>query len=277
MFASAAVSSRTPTDAAIYDANNPSAFPSLEIKEISAGSSGDTSYVFGDPTAHAEKVLDWELGAQLKKKKYDFGVNLFWMEFYDEILPEGGVDANTGLRKSINADRSVHAGLELTASAKVHQAIQVSANIAFNRNRLKDFIVNLDGYDISFADKTIPGFANYLTNIIVDATPGQWRFTYRLKLAGKQYLDYDNTDSLAIQPAMVSSLSASRTFRNFVGAGDMTISGRLDNVFQKLYESSGYGGNYAYDDGGATVVGGWAEYYPAAERSFFTQITLVFF
>ena len=269
VFASAALSSRTPTDAAIYDANDPSAFPSLEIKEISVGSSGDSSFVFGDPTAHAEKVLDLELGAQWKKKKYDIGANLFWMEFYDEILPEGGVDANTGLRKSINADRSVHAGIELTASAKVHRSIQLSANTAFNHNRLKDFIVNLDGYDISFADKTIPGFANYLTNIIVDATPGQWRFTYRLKLTGKQYLDYDNTESLAIQPAMVSSLSASRTFRNFAGAGDLTVSGRIDNLFQKLYESSGY--SYVYDSST------FAEYYPAAERSFFTQVTLEFF
>ncbi|MBI5266882.1 MAG: TonB-dependent receptor [candidate division Zixibacteria bacterium] len=277
VFASAAVSSRTPTDAAIYDANDPSAFPSLEIRDISVASSGDTTYTFGDPTAHAEKVLDLELGAQMKRRNCVFGANLFWMEFYDEILPDGGVDANTGLRKSINADRSVHAGIELTASAKVPRSIQLSANTAFNYNRLKDFIVNLDGYDVSFADKTIPGFAHYLANIVVDATPGQWRFTYRLKMIGKQYLDYANTESLAIEPAMVSSISASRTFRNFAGAGDMTFSGRFDNLFQKLFESSGYGGNYAYDDGGSTIVGGWAEYYPAAERSFFTQVTLEFF
>jgi iron complex outermembrane recepter protein len=277
VFASAAMSSRTPTDAALYDANDPTAFPSLDITDVSVTSSGDTTYTFGDPTASAERVLDLELGAQFKRSKFDFGANLFWMEFYDEILPEGGIDANTGLRKTINADRSIHAGIELTGSAQIHKSIQLSGNAAFNHNRLRDFVINLDGYEISFADKTIPGFANYLANVIVDATPGDWRCTYRLKLIGKQYLDYDNTESLAIQPAMISSISLSRTFRNFAGAGDVSISGRVDNLFQQLYESGGYGGNYAYDDSGSTVVGGWAEYYPASERSFFTQITCEFF
>jgi iron complex outermembrane recepter protein len=277
IFASAAISSRTPTDAAIYNANDPSAFPSLEINSVSVSPSGDTSYAFGDPTAKAERVLDLEFGARMIKAKYNLGANLFWMEFYDEILPAGGVNANTGLRKSINADRSVHAGLELTASAEVRKSLRLSGNAAFNYNRLRDFVVNLDGYDVSFADKTIPGFANSLANVIVDATPGRWRFTYRLKWIGMQFLDYDNSDSLSIQSAMVSSISASHTFCDMARVGDVTISGRVDNLFQKLYVSGGYGGNYAYDDSGSTIVGGWAEYYPAAERSFFTQITCEFF
>jgi hypothetical protein len=59
--------------------------------------------------------------------------------------------------------------------------------------------------------------------------------------------------------------------------GALTVSLRVDNLGDKKYESSGYGGNYAYMDGGELVVGGWAEYFVAPERSFYGQIQLEMF
>ena len=57
----------------------------------------------------------------------------------------------------------------------------------------------------------------------------------------------------------------------------MILQARIDNLFDKKYETSGYGGNYAYDDGTDVVVGGWAEYFVAAERSFYGQVMLELF
>jgi iron complex outermembrane receptor protein len=59
VFTNFAVSSRTPTDASIYDAGDPSVRPSLEVLSVSHDS---TNYVFGDPTAKNEHVYDFELG-----------------------------------------------------------------------------------------------------------------------------------------------------------------------------------------------------------------------
>jgi outer membrane receptor protein involved in Fe transport len=70
------------------------------------------------------------------------------------------------------------------------------------------------------------------------------------------------------------SLSAAYTIPNFLQAGHLTVSARVDNLFDTKYETSGYGWNYGVSDNPGdipTIVGG-AEYYVAAERSFFTQV-----
>ena len=38
------------------------------------------------------------------------------MDFRNEIIPYGGINENTGLPITTNADRSVHAGIELSAT-----------------------------------------------------------------------------------------------------------------------------------------------------------------
>ena len=73
------------------------------------------------------------------------------------------------------------------------------------------------------------------------------------------------------------SLSAQDTVDQFLALGNLTVSARVDNIGDKKYESSGYGGNYAFDDGSQVIVGGWAEYFVAPERSFYFQMQLEMF
>ena len=278
LYTNFAVSSRTPTDASIYDANDPTILPSLQIENIDTTTiPGDTIYTFGDPTAASERVYNFEFGGQYRNQHYAFGINLFWMDFRDEILPYGGINENTGLPITINADRSVHSGIELTASILPTQTLRISGNLALNRNRVKDYTAQLDGYAVDFADRTIPGFPDYIGNIIADYTNGPVRLTWRGRSVGKQYMELENIDSLAIGSYFVSSASVSYTFGNVLNAGNLTLSARVDNLFNEKYASSGYGGNYAFEDSGNTVVGGWAEYFPAAERSYYLQLAMELF
>lgn len=278
LYTNFAVSSRTPTDASIYDANDPTILPSLQIESIDTTTiPGDTIYTFGDPTAASERVYNFELGGQYRNQTYAFGVNLFWMDFRDEILPYGGINENTGLPVTVNADRSVHSGIELTASILPTRTLRVSGNLALNRNRVKDYTAQLDGYAVDFANQTIPGFPDYIANIIADYHDGPIRLTWRGRSVGKQYMELENIDSLAIGDYFVSSASVSYTLTNVLNAGNLILSARVDNIFNKKYASSGYGGNYAFEDSGNVVVGGWAEYYPAAERSYYLQLAMELF
>jgi hypothetical protein len=69
-------------------------------------------------------------------------------------------------------------------------------------------------------------------------------------------------------------MSLSYAIENLIGEGRLIVSARVDNMFDKKYESSGYGWN---DVGAGNEVVGGAEYYPAAERSFFGQVRLELF
>jgi len=118
----------------------------------------------------------------------------------------------------------------------------------------------------------VPGFPDYLGNLILDWRYKSLRATLRNQFVGRQYMELQNIKDFSIDPYYTASLSVSYTLGNIPGAGSIKLTGRVDNLFDAKYEVSGYGGNYAYLDGGQVVVGGWAEYYPAAERSFYGEV-----
>jgi iron complex outermembrane receptor protein len=199
------------------------------------------------------------------------------MEFRNEIIPEGGINENTGLPITTNADRSVHAGVELAGSMKPVTALTIDGNFSYNHNRIKDYVAVIDGYEVDYADKKISGFPDYLGNLVTDYKTGPWRFTNRIQLVGRRYMELWNVEDLSLDPYVVSSLSIEYTFDDFMQVGRLSLLARVNNLADKKYETSGYGGDYAYHDGEKVVVGGWAEYFVAAERSFWGQLKLELF
>lgn len=282
-YTSFAVSSRTPTDATIYDANDPYVIPSLEI--LSTSSDG-TPTSFGDPTADAERVYDFELGSGYRTDRYALDLNFYWMEFHDEILPWGKVD-DDGLRHSVNADRSVHAGVEFSGRVDLISSFSLSGNMSYAYNRIRDYIGPMDLYDadwnevgqrgIDFAGQVVPGFPDYIANVILDYRYEGLRATYRHQLIGEQFMDLNNADEYRIESYNVASLGLAYTVPDFLDVGAVTFSARVNNLFDKRYLVSGYGWNYAQTDGTATTVYSGAEYYPAPERWYFGEVKLELF
>jgi len=265
-----AISSREPEDVTIYDAEDPWARPALQIDRFVVSSPGDTTFYFGNPTIKPERVYDYELGGDLRGNNYKTGLNLYWMEFRHEIIPNGGLDAN-GRPNVGNADRSVHAGIEFSGSWRVRRFFAVSGNSSYSYNRLKKYIeydTDSSGntYAANYSGNPTPGFPDYLTNLILDYDKEPLRFTYRLRLVGRQYVENGKIDSLSISPYSVSSITSSISLGKIAGYGKFTLMATLDNVFNKKYESSGY----AYQYGGIW----YGEYFPAAERNFFLQLKL---
>jgi len=270
LYFSFAVASREPADVSIYDAEEVTAFPNLEVKEINVSVVDDTTYTFGQPTIDPERVYNFELGSNFHGEKYRAGLSLFWMEFKNEIIAEGAVDQN-GHQQVGNAKRSVHAGIEFDGSYKLTNKFSISANSSYNFNRLKRYSVFPD-YDwdgvvddtLDYSDNVLGGFPEYLTNLILDYKTNRLRLTFRLRGVGKQYLDNAETETLAIEPYAVSSLSGALYFGGLDGAGRFVLSVRVDNLFDKKYETSGYAYWWGPDPVG--------EYYVGAERSFFVQL-----
>jgi len=288
LFFNFAVASRTPIDEALYDADKPDEFPSLDINDSSLSASGEYTYEFGDPTTKPERLYDFEVGARYRTDKYAAGVNLFYMDFDNEILQ---YDAK-GREVFINIDGSFHSGIELTGTVKPYQGLTLSGNFAYNYNRIKDYpltytvdsVVAPDDTvtfkeAVNFKDKTLPNFPEFLGNLVVDYQYDWLRLTYRGRFIGRQYADLWNIKELSIDPVFVSSLSASVSWDNFLQAGRLTLSGCIYNLFDTKYEAiASYAENWASREPGMPVeVGGWAAYFVAAERSFYTQLKLELF
>ena len=282
LLAGYSLSSRVPADWEIYDAGDPYSFPSLNIKSIEHHGPGDSLIVFGDPTAKSERVHNFELGANFRSESSSYSANLFWMDFANEIVPYGGLN-DLGLPITTNVDRSVHAGIELAAANKLSDHVRLSGNLSYNYNRIKDFEITETVYDddtdynfvesrkFSYNGKTIAGFPEYLANFIAEYQTSRLHLTYRGRAIGRIYVENNNVEDLSIAPFFTSSLSASVTLGSILSLGNLEFSARLDNLFDKKYESSGYGGVTRF----ANVPDQyWSEYTPAAGRSIFTSLKL---
>jgi outer membrane receptor protein involved in Fe transport len=171
----------------------------------------------------------------------------------------------------------VHAGVELSTMARPVKSLTISANFAQNYNRVKKYVAILDGYEVDFKNKTLVNFPDYLGNLVIDYERGNWRLTNRIRLAGRRYMELWNDRRYTLDPYVVASLSLQYSLPNFLKLGKLTLVARVDNLGDKKYESSGYGGNYAYESGGSVIVDGWAEYFVAPERSFWGQVQLEMF
>ncbi len=272
-YANFSVASRTPSDVAIYDANDPEIVPSLDEN--------------GDPTAKSERVYDYELGMNYLSTKFSFSGNLFYMSFADEIIPYGGLN-ESGIAITTNVAKSVHAGVELTGAVKINDNLNISGNFSYNLNEIKEYsdIVQVLSNDWStprdssfdLSGNTIPAFPKTLTNFIVDYKVNNIRFTLNTKFLGEQFVEVYNIDSLKIEPSSVSSISASYAIKNVLGNNNLIFKFRIDNIFDKLYEISGYGWMYGHDNSSneAEMIRE-GEYYVAPGRSIFGQVVMELF
>ncbi|MFH1686910.1 MAG: TonB-dependent receptor [bacterium] len=296
LYTNFSISQRTPSDAAVYDADDPSpgVRPLLEIVDSSLVAPGRYSYEFGEPTVKSEKLYDFELGGEYRQSQYAIGANLYWMYFADMIVGEGGV--TDGIEHTLNVDAVIHAGLELTGACKPVENLTITGNFAYNFNRIRDYVHRMD-YEFNVPDpdgnpltisrtefvdlggKHTPRFPEYLGNIIADFQREKMRLTWRGRFIGRQYADLLNIDGLSIDPAFVASLSTSYEVGRIAGLRRLTITGQIDNLFDHKYEAAvAYAEDYAWRESEeAAAVDGWATYFVAPERSFYVQLQLELF
>ena len=247
IFASAAISSREPADAMIYDADDPTAAPAVVDNQLGID---------------AERVFDIELGGNYRSPNASFSANLYWMEFRNEIIPAGGLD-DDGQPILGNAGRSAHTGIELSGSYRLHPNFNLSGNLSFSHDRLKEFLVFSDTDTLDYSGNPSAGFPNYLANVICDAQFNPIRSVFRLRAVGRQYIENGGNKDISIDPYLVAALSLSVSLGEPSDLGQLSLSARVDNLFNEKYEATGV------EDCGA-----W--YIPGAERNFFTQLKWVF-
>jgi len=265
IFFNFATSAREPSDGMIYDADDPDAKPAI---------------IDGELSADAERVYSFELGADIRRQSATGHLNLFWMEFVNEIISSGGVDGD-GHPVLGNAGRSRHAGVELSGSYTPCRQLTISGNGALTCNRIKEYVIYNDNDWDGISDDTtdysgnrVAGFPCYLANLIFDTRydplhrlinlKAPLRYVFRLRAVGRQYVENGGNKELSIDPYVVTSMSASVSLGRMADYGAFTLSARYDNPFGTKYEASG-------------VADEWGAYYiPGPERSIFVQLKCEF-
>ena len=93
-----------------------------------------------------EKLYDYEFGYNLRLKNFMAGVNLYYMNYHDQLVLTGMIN-NVGEAIMTNVPKSYRTGIEITATANVFKWLNWNINGTLSRNKIRDFTEYMDNYD----------------------------------------------------------------------------------------------------------------------------------
>ncbi|MEP6748011.1 MAG: TonB-dependent receptor [Bacteroidota bacterium] len=228
-----------------------------------------------------EHLQDLELGLEKNNFNYSWGINLYYMNYKDQLILTGKInDVGDALR--INTPHSYRAGIELQGRHKINKTIQLSGNLTVSDNKIKNFYdytprydanFNLVQQDTSYSRKTNLAFSpSLIASGLLQIFPfANAEINTNVKYAGKQFLDNTGSDAKSIHDYFVQDLTLQYTLHNIISK-EIIIIARLNNVWNKQYESNGYTYSYFYDK--ALVRENF--YFPMAGRNFMLVVNVKF-
>jgi iron complex outermembrane receptor protein len=268
LFGSWSASGREPAFRDLYDAEGVGSVPLYRIRDLAGNR-------YADPLIRPERVNDWEAGAALRGPRVAATVNLFRMDFRDELVYAGQFNTDLGYPILGNAARSVHQGIELSARAERDLPRDIRVTLDGNATLSDNHFVEYreawgptPGDVVSYDGKALGLFPSVLANLAArlawrDVTAG-----LEAQQAGRMYLD-NNQDILAsIGPHTVLNASAGWS----VPAGGQSraeVSLRVANLLDTRYAAGGY---MDWDAAGNLAP----MFVPAATRNWLMQVRVGF-
>ena len=223
-----------------------------------------------------EILYDMELGIEKRNTAFTYGVTFYYMNYHNQLVSTGKIN-DVGAYTRTNASASYRLGVELQAAEKFTKWLNASGNISFSKNKIKNFTEYVDDYDdggqiaYQYHNTDISFSPNEVAAVSINIIPVvNSEISFQSKYVGRQFLDNTSHLSRSVDPYYVQNvrvsyrLNAKKTFKTI----DFIF--KLNNIFNKKYESSGYTYNYFY--GGELTVENY--YFPMAGTNFLAAVNI---
>lgn len=230
-----------------------------------------------------ETMYDLELGYQYVNNRFRFGINMYAMEYRNQLVLTGALN-DVGAPVRTNVDDSYRRGVELEFGTNYKEKIFLDMNFTLSRNIIRSFEESVSDYSVDYSvqinkfDETPISFspsaigASSLEAILYGKKTefGSRRVYLRLlsKYVGKQYLDNTGNEELMLDAYFVNDLMAGLDLQKSGGAELSLILG-AQNVFNIMYSSNGYAYSYIYGSRISEVF-----HYPQAGRMWMLTLNL---
>ncbi len=226
------------------------------------------NFTDGDPNhlPQSERMTDYELGYSFAKRIFAASVNLYYMDYKDQLVATGQL-SDTGNPLSINVPRSYRAGIELQAELKPLEWFDWQINATFSRNRIKDFTEYIyeDGWtnpiSLYIGSTPIAFSPDVILNNSFNFTVGNFDASLQSHFVSKQYLSNSHSSEEMLDAYFVSDLFMGYTFKSIAGLESLRVGMTVNNIFNERYESNGYSGaGYTVNEKGEKVIYRYAGY-----------------
>ncbi|RTY99473.1 TonB-dependent receptor, partial [Flavobacterium bomense] len=216
-----------------------------------------TDYENGNPKS--EKLNDFELGWRFDGDKVKINSNIYYMVYKDQLILTGKLD-DVGSPIRSNSDKSYRLGLEVDATIVISEKFIIRPNFTLSDNKNVDLNIGYGDVttDIAYSPSIIAG------NIFIYKPIEGLYVSLLQKFVGEQFMNNVDSIEARLESYFVNDLNVSYEIKPKSVFKSITITGLVNNVFDKKYVSNGYMWDiYPY-------------YYPQAGINFLAGLTLKF-
>ena len=252
-----------------------------------------------------ETLYDTELGWKKQTDNAQFNVNLFYMDYTNQLVLTGKInDVGDALR--INVPKSHRVGIELEAAFKITERFSVNSNLTLSEHKIAQFNESVSDWltydvtniahtntDIALSPKIIANLG--LTYECFKNEKNDLSVTLNGKYVGQQFLD--NTSNInTILPDYSSgdlhinySIELKKSKADVYKRNKLRLNLRLSilNLFDAKYVSNGYTSRYTYAEGNPKIDDpyvrnegngfiNYSGFYPQAGRHFMISASIRF-
>lgn len=235
-----------------------------------------------------ERLLDYELGYQFSSNKLNFGANLYYMKYHNQLVQTGKL-SSVGYKFQQNVKDSYRMGLELDISYQYSNCITVGFNVTLSKNKIKNFTNYYDLYQNAdnyikvgqkqkFFDETSISFSpNTIAGVCVNLQPLQSKAFYinfAGKYVGRMYYDNASNKQNRLSDYWVFDANLSYNMK-LKGIPDLEFRLIVNNLMNKKYIANAWVETVYFAEGEVKEMT-FKGFYPQAERNIMGRIIVKF-
>lgn len=241
------------------------------------------NFTDGDPRhiPSAERLFDYELGYKFTHKLFDAGVNLYYMDYKDQLVATGQL-SDTGNPLSVNVPDSYRMGVEFQGALRPCSWFDWQLSATLSRNRIKDFTEYIyedewtNPITIDCGDTPIAFSPDFTLHNAFNFHVAGFDASLASRYVSSQYMNNARSEEAKLDSYFVSDLNLGYTFRKIPSVKKLRLGFAIYNLFNKKYCNNGYAGAGYYVDGGEKVIYRYAGYSAQAPTNVMATVTLEF-
>ena len=228
----------------------------------------------------SERLIDYELGYQYTGSWFNGGINLYYMDYKDQLVLTGELN-EIGEPMAVNMPKSYRMGAELMAGIHFPMGFSWEANATLSRNRIIDFTETLyddDTYEpwyIEHGNTHIAFSPSVIINNRLAYQHKGFNAALQTQYVSRQFMTNADVTETLLDAYCVSNLSLSYTF-SMKAVKNVTVGCTIYNIFNEEYENNGYAGSGYYTDNGKKIRYNYAGYAAQAGINALANVILRF-
>ena len=232
-------------------------------------------YMFSSDSSEPkpERLFDYELGYQYSSEALTLGLNLYYMQYRDQLIPTGMVnDSSDAL--NVNVPDSYRCGVELVFDWRIAKWLSANGNLTLSRNKIRDYIdllADSPTFGENLGTMTIAYSPDCIASLGFDFHFKGFEALLTTRYVSKQYLTNNQVEALTLDGYCVTDLNLGYTLP-LPSNRSVRFGLTLYNLFNAQYCSNAYGYSYMWDG----VRYDEAYYFPQAPLHALANVTVNF-